>query len=390
MFTIIKRVMRIAGRECIRLKRNPAYLLCMVVFPAITALYFTSLMGEGVPENMPVGIVDLDNTATTRKLSRTIDAMQSTKVVARYNDFAAARQSAQRGEIYGFVCFHKGFTDELLSSRRPQLPFYYSNSSLTAGSLVFRDLKTSATLASASVGASVLTAKGLTEKQVETFLQPIKVDLHPLGNPWASYNIYLSVMLVPGALMLFVFLTTAYSIGSELKNRTSRQWLAAARGNMLVALLGKLLPQTVVYLMMFFGFMAYIFYGLGFPHNGSILSTVAIGLLTITAGQGLGAFLFGVYPSMRMSMSVCSLLAVLSFSLVGTAFPTFSMSPALEGIACLFPLRHYFMAYQICILNGFPLSYVWPDMVALLALSLSPMLLLYRIRKAIAEYVYLP
>ena len=53
-------------------------------------------------------------------------------------------------------------TSDMLALRQPTMSFYYSNTSLTAGSLIYKDMKTVSTLASAGVGQAVLQAKGLT------------------------------------------------------------------------------------------------------------------------------------------------------------------------------------------------------------------------------------
>ena len=67
---MLKRVCGVARRECGILRRNNMYLFCMVLFPVIVTLFFTSLMSNGQPTDMPVGVVDLDNTPTTRAMIR--------------------------------------------------------------------------------------------------------------------------------------------------------------------------------------------------------------------------------------------------------------------------------------------------------------------------------
>lgn len=379
-----------AARECGRLKENRIYLICMVILPLFVTVYFTSLMDEGQPTDMPVGIVDNDNTTTTRSMARRLDAFQATKIVKRYATADQARKAMQRNEIYAFLYIPKGTTSELLSMRQPKISFYYSSASLTAGALLYRDLKTISTLGSASVASSVLSAKGLTEKQISSFLQPIAIDFHPINNPAANYNIYLSTMLVPGCLMLFIFLVTVYSIGTELKFRTSKKWIELSGDNILTVLAGKLLPQTIVFLAIFYAYMFYVFGYSGFPHLGGYADIMLLGLLAVTASQGFGIFMFGIIPSLRMSLSLCSLWAVLSFSLVGTAFPVSAMDSPIQSIAQLFPLRHYFMIYQINIFNGYPAAYSWTNIASLAAFSALPLLVAGRIKKAMNEYKYLP
>ena len=202
---MLKKIYHIALRECGILIKNPIYGFCMVIFPILIIFFFTSLMNEGQPVEMPVGVVDQDNTATSRKLIRNLDAFQMTHVVAHYANMNDARQAIQRNEIYAFLLIPKGTTDGLLSSRQPKISFYYSSVSLMAGSMLFKDLKTIAMLGSASVASAKLSAVGKTDREIRTFLQPIVVDLHMINNPWGNYNVYLSTTMIPGVILLFVF-----------------------------------------------------------------------------------------------------------------------------------------------------------------------------------------
>lgn len=387
---MLKRIGDVARRECGIMRKNRMYLFCIVVFPVIVTIFFTSLMANGQPTDMPVGVVDLDNTPTTRTLIRKLDAFQSTEVVGHYTSVSEARSAIQRNKIYAFLYIPAGTTDALLSMRQPKISFYYSTASYTAGALLFKDLKTISTLGSASVGASVLSAKGLSERQIMSFLQPIAVDLHTVNNPMVNYSIYLNTMLIPGCLMLFIFLVTAYSLGTELKFNTAREWISTSGDNIFVALVGKMLPQTLMFLIVMYAYMFYVFGILDFPHPGGVGYILLLGLLAVLSSQGFGIFVFGIVPSLRMSLSICCLWAVLSYSLSGTAFPLSAMDSELRAIALLFPLRHYYMIYQLNIFNGYPIDFSWPYVMALVVFAALPILVSSRIKKNVLTYQYLP
>lgn len=387
---MLTKIYRIALREIGIMRRNPMYLCCMLVFPILVTLFFTTMMNEGQPQEMPVGVVDNDDTSTSRALVRKLDSFQSSHVVAHYPNINEARNAIQENKIYAFLYIPKGTTDAMLSARQPKISFYYSLASLTSGALLYRDLKTVATLGSAAVGQATMRAKGFTDKQIATFLQPISIDLHMIGNPWASYNLYLSTMLIPGILMLFMFLITTYSLGTELKFNTSKEWLAMADNNIIVALTGKLLPQFLVFLSIFYVYMYYVFGYLDFPHPGGVWIMLILGLLAVMSSIGFGIFAYGLMPSLRMSMSVCSLWGMLSFTTSGATFPVFAMHPAIEAIAQLFPLRHYYMIYQISIFNGFPFVDAWFNFMALAIFAALPFFVLLKIKRSMLEYVYIP
>ena len=338
--------------------RNRVYLFCMVAFPLMVMVFFTSLMDDGLPTEMPVGVVDLDNTSTSRSLVQRLDAFQMSKVVAHYPSVNEARRDIQENEIYAFLYIPKGTTENLLAGRQPKISFYYSYTTLASGALLMKDLKTISTLGSAAVGQATMRAKGFTDAQIQTFLQPVRIDLHQIANP--------------------------------LKFGTSKEWLEMADNRISIALMGKFLPQTMIWLAVVYSYEYYVFHVLQFPHQGSPWMLVLLGLVQVIASQGFGIFAFGLMPSLRMSMSVCSLWAVLSLSMVGSAFPVMGMDGALQTLSWLFPLRHYYMIYQINVFNGYPLLESWFHMAAMAAFILLPWLVVRKIKNAMLTYVYIP
>lgn len=383
------RTIDVALREFRRMASNRIYLLAMFVFPIVVMLLFTTLMGQGQPLELPIGVVDHDNTSTTRQIVRLLDSFQGSRVAGHYDSEAEAREAIQRGDIYGFLLFPDRLTADLTAGRQPKVSYYYSNTSITAGSLLYRDLKTATTLLAAAAGQSKLMAKGLTTDQIQTLLQPIKVDLHPIANPWINYNFYLSVMMVPGCLLVFVFLVTAYCFGVEVKDSTAEEWFEVAGRSPIVAVVGKALPLVLVYSLMLIAFFFYAYGVLGFPCLGSVWTMVWLCVLVIMASVGFGVIAFEMIPSLRMSMSICSLWAVLSFSMVGTAFPVFAMDSVLQALAWMFPLRHFFVVYASSVFNGFPVVYSWANVVVLVVFACLPLLGLWRINSIVEKDVYM-
>ena len=386
----IRRLSHLSAREVGLMVHNPIYICCMVVFPLVVILFFTSLMSEGQPEKLPCGVVDNDNTSMTRAMIRQLDAFQSTHVAGHYNSVAEAREAIQRNKIYAFLYIPEGTTARLISKRQPKVSFYYSNVTLVAGSMLFKALKTVTPLSSAAVGSAKLQMLGKTPSEIRNFIQPVGLDVHMVGNPWMNYNVYLSSIMVPGILILFMFLITAYSIGTELKFGRAHGWMAMADGNIFIALTGKLLPQTLIFLSIFLGYEWYVYGYLDFPHPGGLHMILLLAALTVFSSQGFGVFAFGLMPSLRMSMSVCSLWAVVGFSACGATFPLFAMDGMIEALAQIIPLRHYYMIYQICIFNGYPLIDAWLNVVALVAFAALPILVTRNIKRAMVEYVYIP
>ena len=383
-------LLNISKREVLRIAVRPLYLFCMIIAPVFCYLFFTTLMANGLPTDMPAGVVDLDNTSTTRNIIRNLDAFQQTHIVAHYPSVMEARKAIQRGEIYSFYYIPEGTTEATLASRQPKVSFYVNYSYLIAGSLLYKDQRTISELAAGAVGRATLYAKGATEDQAMAFLQPIVIDTHALNNPWLNYSVYLCNTLFPGILMLLIFLTTIYTLGEEVKNGTGRELMRLADNSITKVLIGKLLPHTLVFFVIAVFYNVYLYGYLHYPCHSGIFPMLLAGLLLVLSSQAFGVFLFGLFGSFRLALSAASLWGVISFSISGFTFPVMAMHPTLQALCVLFPLRHYYLLYVNFALNGYPLIYAWQAVAALLVFLLLPFLVLKKLRTILLQYVYVP
>lgn len=383
-------LLKIMRREVMRIATKPMYLFCMIIAPLICYFFFSSLMSNGLPTNLPAGVVDLDNTSTTRNIIRNLDAFQQTEIVAHYNSVSEARNAIQKGEIYAFYYIPVGTTEATLASRQPKVSFYANYSYLIAGSLIYRDMRTMSELASGAVGRATLYAKGANEDQAMGFLQPIVIESHAINNPWLNYSVYLCNTLFPGVLMLLIFLTTAYTLGTELKDNSGKELMSLANNSITTAILGKIIPQTIVFFIIATFHNIYLYGYLHFPCHSGIIPMILAGLLLVLASQSIGIFFYGLFGSLRLALSAASLWGVLSFSISGFTFPVMAMHPTLQALSNLFPLRHYFLLYVNQALNGYPIIYAWHSVVALLLFLLLPFFVLKKMRKIMENYTYLP
>lgn len=388
---VFLRVWTLWMRELHFFSRRPMLLILLFLAPILLIWFFTSLMAAGLPSELPAGVIDEDDTSVTRQLVRTLDAMENTNLVHRYHTFAEAREAMDRGEIYGFIHIPQGTTARALSQRRPKIAFYTNEAYFVAGSLMMRDLRTISEMAGMAVSRQTFTAKGMTDDEAMAAIRPIVIEAHPIGNPVLDYSVYLSNIIVPGCLLLFVLIFTPYTIGLEWKRGTQREAYEMAGGSSTVFLAGKLVPQTLLFSLMMLLCDVVFYKYLQFPCRCGLWAMFGVGMLCILAAQAFGTFVFGVLQGhMRFSMCICSLWGIVSFSISGLSFPTMAMDPLLQAFAWLFPLRHYYLLYVNQALHGYSVFYAWPSVVALLCFMLLPLLTLPLYRHAIRHAKYVP
>ena len=90
-------------REWTRMTSRRLYFGTCIVLPLFTLFFMATIFGNGQMENIPIGIVDQDNTATSRTIVRNLSAVPTFKVTRHFVNEAAAREAVQRKEIYGYL-----------------------------------------------------------------------------------------------------------------------------------------------------------------------------------------------------------------------------------------------------------------------------------------------
>lgn len=360
----------------------------MIVAPLLSFGIMMYMMHTGLPTKIPIAVVDLDDTSTSRGLIRQLDAFSKTNIKFKSLSFNEARTAMERAQVYGVFTIPKDFTKDALSGNRPKIVFYTNNAFLISGSLLFQDMKTISVLASASVGLQMGQAKGYTQGQLMPMLQPIVIDSHPIGNPWLNYSVYLNNVIIPGVLFLILTMFTISAFGSEVKLGKGQEVLELAGGSKTTAILGKILPYTIIFSVLYLFIMSVLYGYNHYPLHSGIFPMILNYFCLILSAQGFGLILLAVFPNYRLALSSASLIGMISFSISGFSFASAAMDPTLYGLSYLFPLRHFFIVYVDQALNGIPLGYSMSHYAVLLGFFLVGLLCIGKIGRFLQENVY--
>lgn len=383
-------IMAVARRSLTRMLRRPLFWLGVFILPLFGFLLLTTMMHNGLPEKVPAAIIDNDNSDLSRRMVRTLGNMQMVDLQMECESFTEARHEMQKGNIFGYFLIPENFQSELLAGRSPSITFYINMTYYVPGSLLFKTFKTTALYTKAGVISSVASQAGVPGNVSQNLIQPVNIVLRPLHNPALNYGIYLCNSFVPCILQLMIMLVTCLTLGSEIKEGTSRLLLRMSRGSAARAIAGSLLPQTLIWWVIAIFMESWLFRWNHYPMNGSWLWMTLSELMFVVASQGLAVFFFGIFPNLRLSLSISALTGILSFSLAAFSFPVESMYPSLGILSYILPIRYNFLIYIDQALNGIDIYYSRWWFVAYIAFMLLPLFVLKRIRKAMQRQVYVP
>lgn len=376
-----QRIIAVARRELRIIRQRPIYLLGSVGVIAFCAIFFLTFLKDGLPSDVPIGLVDYDYSSTSRNFCQQLDATQLGKVV-HYDSFAAAREDMNRGKIAAVCVVPVGMNDDIQANRQPKITFYVNGLYFVSGALAWKDLLQMVNLTNGAVQRQAFRARGYNDSQIMGMIRPVDVDVHQIGNVGTNYNYYLSSVLLPGVLEIIVIIVLIYSLGAELKYGTSRHLLQTSGNSIVTALAGKLLVWTLTFSAIGLILILLLFHRLHFPLAGSIWNMFLGIFLMIFASEAIAIFILEMLPVPRLALSIGALYSVLGFSLSGFTLPIEAMPPYIQGLAAAFPLRHYYLFYVQEAIFGAGFAGWWKQVIYLLIFILLPLIGLVRLKKA--------
>ena len=212
-------------------------------------------------------------------------------------------------------------------------------------------------------------------------LMPVRFNKHVLFNPYISAAITSFAELYAHDALIFIVMVTVFTIGTELKKGTAREWIETGNGSVSAALLGKVLPVTVVMFLMSLVMFLIIFKVVGVL-NGSLTVILLSTLLFVMSYQAIAVFIVSLLSNLRLSLSIDGGYSVLAFTFFGTRSRSWPW-PAMQYLSRLFPFAYYTDIFVDQML-GHPM-YLLPDLCYMSLFIVLPLLCLPRLKRVCTE-----
>jgi len=375
-------------RELKRMSSKSIYLWILFILPLFTFFLFTTMFSKGKADGFGIAVFDADNSPLSRQIVRWIDATKDVDVVAHIHSLEEGKRMIEKSEIWAVLKIPKGVEEGIYKGEPHPLVLFYSNENLSAGSAVSVGvIKTVKTLSAGINMQKRMAHKEMSEQAFEN-IQPIIIDTHALFNPYINYSYYLVTALLPVMLLMFIISSSIFAIGSELKYHTAEEWYKMSGESILVALTGKLLPYSVIFIVEAFFMNTLLFSVVGAPMNGNIFIVFMATVFFVYAYQAMGVFIISVFPNMRLSLSLGAAYASLAFSFAGLTFPAIAMNKPLQMFSQIFPYTHYLKIYINEAMKGLDLRYSMPGFWALSIFIIIPFFLIPRLRQFLTNKKY--
>lgn len=315
-----------AWREWRLLWRSPVLLTLTIIYPLILMLMLMLVFQAGVPQQLPVAVLDQDNSDLSRHLLHAVAATPEVAITDSVHDLRQGRVLIQAGAVHGLLYLPQHLERDLLAGQRPEVVFFYDNQWMSAGGIVARGVMQAVTEVTAEMRVASRMAQGESMAHAAMGVQPVQVQASPLFNPALNYVHFLLAALLPAVLQIFIASTTAYALGLDVQTRYRLRVMRRLAGGVWPAMVGKLLPYSVVFLLVLAVADGILFGVMGVPLRGSLMVLLVAAVGFVLASQLIGALVVLLVRNISTALSLVAVLMAPAFGFMGIGFPREGMN----------------------------------------------------------------
>lgn len=324
-------------KELKNVLKDQGVLMFLVIVPLAYPLLYSWIYNNEVTREIPVAVVDMSHSHTSREFTRMLDASPDTKVAARCKSLEEAKERVGRGEAYGVVYFPQDFQTKLNRMEQTHVGVYCDMSLMLAYKAIFQTC--TAIQGNLNSRIQIELTGNATAREDELTTRPLDFDEVPMFNNTAGYGNF----IIPGVLMLIIQQTLLLGVGmaaGTARERNNYGFLVPAnkhyRGVMRIVW-GKSLAYFMIYIVMGTYLLCAV------PYMFNFISLVSWkSLMPFILPYLLACIFFSMTISvlMRYRENVMLLVVFSSVPLLfmsGVSWPQSNIPSFWQGVSWLFP-----------------------------------------------------
>lgn len=369
------RLLVIAWKELLQLRRDRLTLAMMAVLPLIQLLLFGYAINSDV-RHIPTVVYDQDRTAASRDLARSMAATGFYDLEGQVRSYGDISHALRSGRAHVALVVPPGYAAALArgTTARVQLvvdgsdPQIVASATNTAASLVSaRSAALMAARLERAGAAGAAPAGGHVDPVTGAGLAPIQLE----PDTWYNPDLRTAVFVVPGLVGILLTMTmvmlTSMAIARERERGTLEQLIVSPVRN-IELVVGKILPYIIIgYVQMTLILVAgHLVFGV--PVVGSLALLYGIAFLFIAANLAVGLFFSTLAVTQQQAMQMSFFFFLPNVLLSGFLFPFEAMPRPAQWLAQCLPLTHFLRIVRGVVLKGSGLFELTPELIALVVI----------------------
>jgi ABC-2 type transport system permease protein len=344
---------------------NHSILLTVVIAPLLYAALLGSIYIQKDIDGISFAVVDMDNTATSMKVTRLLSADPKVGIKAQIHSFEEAIHLLYNQEINGFLWIPKDFEKKLLKLEGADVKLYLN----TTRFLPSNDLNKAVNMVMMTVGSGVrlryFEAHGINPKHAIELVNPVLPEIRPIYNPTNNYGDF----LLPGLLFLILQQTLLIGMGESVSVdfQTGKiKGYLQGDNSVFAYLTGKSAYYLFLYFSYFLIFFWVVYPALGVVEHGNMPALLTVGMIFVAVVAMLSILLGSFVKDQTLYMGIMAFTTYPFFMTSGYSWPVFAMPVPIQWLAQIIPTTHFLHAGTRIVVMGGSWGDVMPDIYKLL------------------------
>ncbi len=346
-------------------------MLILIFALFIYATAYSLAYAPQVLRNVPIGVIDLSQTSTSRALTETFNAGPNTYVAYQPADMVEAKKLFFDREIYGIVYIPSDYEEKLLGGQQAVVAIYCDASYFLMYRQVFQEVVTTIGNTGAMVEFQRLIAKGANIPQAQATTQPVIYQARNIFNPYLGYGTF----VMPAIIMVIIQQTMLIGIGmiggTWREHGRYHKLCPAGRRHMstLPIVLGRGLVYASLYAVTCFYILGLHYRLFHYPMNGATGTILLFMAVYMAACIGLSIAVSTLFRYRENSLLFLLWTSIPLLMLSGVSYPREGIPDWLFQFGQLFPSSHGVNAFIRIQTMGASLSEVFAEIKALVILA---------------------
>ncbi len=314
------------------------------IMPLFVGFFVYSTISKALIVDIPIGIVDLDNSSESRNLIFDINSSSVLKIAKQYGSIKEAKNDIASKNIYALVVIPNHFEANIKKHIAPEVAIYYNTQLVFIG----KNIQSALTLVFKNKDAKLNFTRNIANSKNTTLALGKSIEFMPkiisLYNPHSNFSQFLLTAILPCSWQLFIILCMIALIAHDerdvgfIKNKINR--LNSIHKHLAV----KFLINTIIFFVWWL-IMNNVFYALDYPNNGSFYILVLNAIITIFAYNSIGLFIYALIRSHIRSISIAAFYSAPSLAFLGITYPLNSMDLFPTFWSSILPIMRYMQVY---------------------------------------------
>src|SRR5579859_3382140 len=349
-------------KEFVHMRRDRATLVIALAIPIFQLVLFGFI--DQTVSNLPTVVVDQDASRYSRELLDKLRATHTFEIGRITPDPRAAREDIIAGRARVGVVIPPDFHDKRARGEEAKLLVLIDGSDGNVSAQALASVNGVASDENLHVIEERLKI-GVTAPQNALSVQPIV-----LFNPEGRTANYIIPGLIAILLQIVAIVLTAISIVREREKGTLEQLLVTPI-DPLGLMLGKLAPYLFVGVFEMAMILVAMRFGFGVPIRGSLVFLFAMALVYLFALLSMGLAISTRAQTQAQAQQMAQMFLLPSIFLSGYIFPAPGLPFVLRWIGRLMPATHMIEIVRGVVLRGAGPVELWPNVAALVAISVT-------------------